>query len=140
MPETRVTELTTDAQWDAAVPILLELWTDRTPDEVRSWRGEDDYRLFGLYAGERLVAVAGVSIQRVLHHARHAWIHDLVVEEERRREGYGRELLTAVESWARDQDCAYVALALREGNATAGQFYREQDMERWGDVIEKPLE
>lgn len=140
MVETTVERVTTDQQWYDAVPILRQLWTDKTPAGVRRWRENEAYHLFGLYADDELVAVAGVSIQRVLHHVRHAWIHDLVVDETHRREGYGRELLDAVESWAHKQDCEYVALALIDGNDAAGQFYREQGMERWGDVIEKPLE
>jgi GNAT superfamily N-acetyltransferase len=139
MPETHVEELTTDAQWDAAVPVLGQLWNEKTPAEIRSWRDEEGYRLFGLSVDEEVVAVAGVSIQRVLHHARHAWIHDLVVDEAHRREGYGETLLAAVDDWARERDCEYVALALIEGNDEAGQFYCEQGMKRWGDVIEKPL-
>lgn len=140
MPETRVEELTTDDQWDAAVPILGQLWDSKSPSEIRHWREEDGYRLFGLFEGADLVAVAGVSIQRVLHHARHAWIHDFVVDEAHQREGRGETLLTHVEAWARERDCAYAALALVEGNDAAGAFYRDQGMERWGDVIEKPLQ
>jgi len=140
MTEMRVEQLTTDEQWDSAVPILGQLWEAKTPDEIRAWRGEEGYRLFGLFDGEALVAVAGVSIQRVLHHVRHAWVHDLVVDEAHQREGHGESLLAHVESWARERDCEYVALALVDGNDAAGQFYREQEMERWGDVIEKPLE
>ncbi|QCC51022.1 GNAT family N-acetyltransferase [Halapricum salinum] len=140
MTETRIEELTSDAQWDAAVPILGQLWEEKTSAEIRSWREEDDYRLFGLFDDDVIVAVAGVSIQRVLHHVRHAWIHDLVVDEAHQRSGYGQALLAHVESWARERECEYVALALVDGNDSAGGFYREQGMERWGDVIEKPLQ
>jgi GNAT superfamily N-acetyltransferase len=140
MTETRIEQLKTDAQWDAAVPILGQLWKQKSPAEIRSWRKEEGYRLFGLFADDDLVAVAGVSVQRVLHHVRHAWIHDLVVDEDHQRDGHGEALLAHVESWARERDCEYVALALVDGNDDAGQFYREQGLERWGDVIEKPLE
>lgn len=139
MPPTRVERLTTGEQWEEAAGLLGQLWSEKTDREIRGWRETEGYRLFGCFAGEALVAVAGVSIQRVLHHVRHVWIHDFVVEEERRRDGYGTELLDAVESWARERDCEYVALALRAGNDSAGQFYREQGLDRWGDVLEKPL-
>ncbi|NHN48969.1 GNAT family N-acetyltransferase [Halostella sp. JP-L12] len=149
---TRVAELTTDGEWDAAVPLLRQLWSHETEAFVRSWREEDDYRLFGLFeAGEGatadsisrdegdLVAVVGVSVQRVLHHARHAWIHDLVVDEPRRGEGYGAELLDFVEEWAAERDCEYVALASRAGNDAALSFYEDEGMERWGYVVETEL-
>ena len=134
-----VDQLETDAEWDAAIPILRQLWTDADPAWIRSWSDEDDYRLFGIYADGILVGVAGISIQRVLHHARHAWIHDFVIDEDRRGEGFGEELLSFVEEWAREQDCEYVALALRDGNDDARRFYEESGMAQWGEIIEKEL-
>jgi hypothetical protein len=56
-------------------------------------RGEG-YHRFGPFDGDAgagsgdLVAVAGGSVQRVLHR-RHVWVHDLVVDESRRSEGVG---------------------------------------------------
>lgn len=147
---TEIRELTTDDEWDRAVVILRQLWTDADPAFVRSWREEPDYRLFGLFdAGasvgddgreQPLVAVAGVSVQRVLHHRRHAWIHDLVVDEAHRSDGHGRELLSVVEDWARERDCEYVALANRTGNERALEFYEDAGMERWGYVVERELD
>ncbi|WP_435179853.1 GNAT family N-acetyltransferase [Halorussus sp. AFM4] len=156
MPETRIEELTTEAEWTAALPILRQLWTDADEEFVRSWADEDGYRLFGLYVGAceasassvegeagepdgDLVAVAGVSVQRVLHHARHAWIHDFVVAEAHRGQGYGAALLEFVESWADDRDCEYVALAVRDGNDDALAFYEAEGMEEWGSVVETEL-
>jgi GNAT superfamily N-acetyltransferase len=152
-PPTTVRELTTDPEWDAAVPLLGQLWTDADPAFIRSWREEDGYHLFGLSvtdnaelpggAGDdtagQLVGVVGVSIQRVLHHARHAWIHDLVVAERWRSEGFGAELLAFVERWATERNCEYVALANRLDNEAALAFYEGTDMERWGYVLEREL-
>ena len=156
MTENRVVELTTEAEWTAALPVLRQLWTDADEEFVRSWADEDAYRLFGLVAetGDEsasddpgrsaafdgtLVAVAGVSIQRVLHHARHAWIHDFVVAEAHRGKGYGAALLGFVESWADDRDCEYIALAVRDGNDDALGFYESEGMARWGSVVETEL-
>jgi GNAT superfamily N-acetyltransferase len=170
-PATTVRELTTDAEWDAAVPLLGQLWSDADPAFIRSWREEDDYRLFGLSVvdggtnsadgtngadgvdgvsgaddvdgsngdPDTLVGVVGVSIQRVLHHRRHAWVHDLVVDEPRRSEGLGAELLAFVERWADERDCEYVALANRLDNEGALSFYEAEGMERWGYVVEQEL-
>lgn len=156
-PTTTIRELTTDAEWDAAVPLLGQLWTDADPAFIRSWREEDGYHLFGLYIPDgtersgaaddgasddvdgRLAGVAGISIQRVLHHVRHAWIHDLVVAERWRSEGVGAELLALVESWAAKRDCEYVALANRLDNEAALAFYEGAGMERWGYVLEREL-
>lgn len=131
-----IRELQTDEEYEQAVGILQQLWTDAEDAFIRSWTDEDDYQLFGLYEEETLIAVAGCSIQRVLHHRRHAWIHDLVVDDAHRSAGYGTRLLSFVEQWARDRDCAYVALAGVLDNEAAHQFYEDNGMNRWGYVFE----
>lgn len=135
----RFAELETDAEWDAAISILTQLWSDEDEAFVRSFRDEDDYRLVGCFDGDELVAVAGVSVQRVLHHVRHAWIHDLVVDEPRRSEGFGAELLEHLESWARERGCEYLTLASALDNESALSFYEDNGMDRWGYVVETEL-
>jgi GNAT superfamily N-acetyltransferase len=149
---TEVWELTTDGEWDEAVPILRQLWSHVDDEFVYGWRDEDDYRLFGLYeTGEdaadatdagpdgALVAVAGVSVQRVLHHERHLWVHDFVVDEPRRGEGYGTELLDWLDEWARDRDCENLALACWADNDAGREFYESRGLEVWGQVMEREL-
>lgn len=131
-----IRELQTDKEYEQAIGILQPLWTDAEDSFIRGWTDEDDYRLFGLYEEETLLAVAGCSIQRVLHHRRHAWIHDLVVDDAHRSEGYGTRLLSFVEQWARDRDCTYVVLAGTLDNEAAHQFYEDNGMDRWGYVFE----
>lgn len=146
-------EVTTDEGWDEAVGLLGQLWSHRDDAFVRSWRDEDDYRLFGLFERDAgtdrsradphpdgdLVAVAGVSIQRVLHHERHLWVHDFVVDEPRRGEGLGRALLDRLADWARERDCANLALACAADNDAARAFYRAEGLTVWGDVMERSL-
>lgn len=138
MAATKVRELETKEEWESAIPIIRQLWTDADESFIRSWADEDGYRLFGLYADETetLVGVVGLSIQRVLHHTRHVWIHDFVIDDAHRSMGYGTRLLSFVEEWAKENDCEYVALAGRLGNEDANQFYEENEMERWGYVFE----
>ncbi|WP_227353232.1 GNAT family N-acetyltransferase [Haladaptatus salinisoli] len=139
MATTGAEELATTDDWATAVPVLRQLWTDADESEILSWRDEDGYRLLGLYADDELAGVAGVCVQRVLHHARHAWIHDFVVDEAHRGEGYGTTLLSEVEEWARERGCEYVALAARLENEPARRFYEENGVERWGYVMETEL-
>ncbi|WP_254273789.1 GNAT family N-acetyltransferase [Haloarcula marina] len=146
-----VAPLTTDDAWDAAVPILRQLWTDAEESFVRGWREEDEYELYGYYApvgqgrrhdgdpGNPLVAVAGLSVQRVLHHRRHAWVHDLVVDEAHRGEGHGADLLSWIEDWARERECEYVALANVLDNERALSFYEENGLAQFGYVLEREL-
>jgi GNAT superfamily N-acetyltransferase len=39
-------------------------------------------------------------VSTLLHHRRHAWLYDLVVDEPVRGEGYGSTMLLFVEEWA----------------------------------------
>ncbi|WP_436925681.1 GNAT family N-acetyltransferase [Halosimplex amylolyticum] len=155
---THVREVTTDEGWEEAVPIVRQLWSDADEEFVHGWRDEDGYRLFGLYELEgdgesaadeeadldpdgeaSLVAVAGVSIQRVLHHERHLWVHDFVVDEPRRGEGLGGELLAWLDEWARERDCENLALACHGDNDAGRAFYEAEGLEVWGQVMERGL-
>ena len=149
---TQVREVTTDEGWDEAIPVIRQLWSTESEAFVRSWREEEDYRLFGLYetgeeetvteegpADETLVAVAGVSVQRVLHHERHLWVHDFVVDESRRGEGFGTALLEWLDDWARERDCENLALACITDNDEARAFYESQGLDVWGHVMEREI-
>jgi len=86
-----------------------------------------------------LVAVAGVSVQRVLHHERHLWVHDFVVDEPHRGEGLGSEFLDWLAAWARERDCETLALACHGDNDAARAFYETEGLEVWGQVMERSL-
>ncbi|WP_254537997.1 GNAT family N-acetyltransferase [Halomarina litorea] len=131
-------ELTDDERREA-VPVLRQLWSDADPEEVLEWTGEEEYHLLGGFVDGELVGVAGVLVAHVLHHVRHAWLYDLVVDESRRGEGHGSALLAAVERWADDRDCDAVALASPLEREGVHQYYESRDYERWGYVIEKDL-
>ena len=134
-----VRELTTEAQRRDAVPILRQLWTEKSTAEILAWTGEDDYRLFGGFVEGELVAVAGVLVRTVLHHARHAWLYDLVVDEPRRGQGYGAAMVEHVEAWADERGCEYVALATPLPEDETNRFYEDQGYGAWGHVLEKEL-
>ncbi|WP_433623927.1 GNAT family N-acetyltransferase [Halomicrococcus sp. NG-SE-24] len=134
-----VRELTDESERRETVPILRQLWDDAAPEEVLEWTGDDEYHLFGGFVDGELVGVAGVLVAGVLHHARHAWLYDLVVDEPRRGEGHGRALVAFVERWADERNCEYVALASPLGKDDVHDYYQEQRYEKWGYVIEKEL-
>ena len=80
--------LETDAERRAAVPLPRQPWTDEDPEDVLAWTGADEYTLFGRFDGE-LVGVAVVRTDDFLHHERHAWLYDLVVDAPRRGQRHG---------------------------------------------------
>lgn len=122
-----------------AVPIIRQLWTDRDPDEVLEWTAAEGYHPFGRFDGEELIAVAGVLECELLHHAPHAWLYDLVVDEPRRGEGHGTALLEFVEGWATDRGCEYVSLASPLAKEEVHEFYGTRSYEKWGYVLETEL-
>jgi len=134
-----IREVTDEAERRKAVPILRQLWSDADPDEVLEWTADDDYHLFGGFVEGELVGVAGVLVKGMLHHARHAWLYDLVVDEARREEGYGTALLEFVEEWAEKWGCESVALASPLAKEATHRYYENRDYEKWGYVIEKRL-
>ncbi len=103
------------------------------------WTGADEYHLFGKFADDELVGVAGVLVREFLHHTKHAWLYDLVVDEPVRGRGYGAELVNHVEEWASERNCEYLALATPLEKENVHDFYGSLDFEKWGYVIEKKL-
>jgi len=134
-----IRELTDESARRGAVPILRQLWSDADPADVLAWTAPDDYHLFGRFVDGELVGVAGVLVRDVLHHSRHAWLYDLVVDEPRRGAGHGTALLEHVEAWATERDCESIALASPLAKADVHQYYGDREYEKWGYVIEKQL-
>lgn len=131
--------LDTDDDRRAAVPILQQLWTDASREEVLDWTDADEYHLFGRYVDGDLVGVAGVQVKDHLHHETVAWLYDLVVDADVRGEGHGTALVKHVESWARERDCQAVALASPVAKTAVHEYYDTLDYEKWGFVLEKHL-
>lgn len=132
-------EIETREAWDRAVPILRQLWSHRSEAFVRSWWDEEEYRPFALATDEGFVAVAGCYCQTVIHHERGLWVHDLVVDEAHRGEGYGRALFESLEDWAAERDCAHVALVCANDNDEAHAFYDAVGTEPFGQVLESEV-
>ncbi|WP_049915508.1 GNAT family N-acetyltransferase [Natrialba taiwanensis] len=134
-----IRELTVEAERREAVPILRQLWRDTDPADVLEWTADDDYRLFGGFVAGDVVGVAGVLVTHVLHHARHAWLYDLVVDESRRENGYGTELIAFIEEWATENGCEYVALASPSAKEAVHEYYENRNYKKWGYIVEKEL-
>ncbi len=134
-----IRELTDETERREAVPVLRQLWSDADPDGVLEWTGDPEYHLFGGFVEGEMVGVAGVLVKNVLHHSRHAWLYDLVVDESERGHGYGSSLVEFVEGWAEERGCEYVTLASPLEKDGVHQYYEDREYEKWGYVIEKEL-
>ena len=132
-------ELTSEDERRQAVPLIRQLFANADPEEVLEWTGEDDYHLLGGFVEDELVGVAGVLLRHILHHARHAWLYDLVIDESQRGRGYGSTFVKYVEKWATERNCDYVAFASPIAKEGIHEYYESLYYEKWGYVIEKDL-
>jgi GNAT superfamily N-acetyltransferase len=135
----QIRELRDESERREAVPVLRQLWSGAEPAEILEWAGNDDYHLFGGFVDGELVGVAGVLVTQMLHHVRHAWLYDLVVDDARRADGHGTALVEFVEDWATENGCEHVALASPLAKEGTHQYYEDRDYEKWGYVLEKQL-
>jgi ribosomal protein S18 acetylase RimI-like enzyme len=71
---------------------------------------------------------------------RRAWVNTIAVLESHRHQGVGRELMQAVEHWARSQAAAAIQLDVAPSNRPALGLYRAQGFEAIATVMEKGLE
>ena len=134
MSTASVEELTTEAEWRAAFPVLGQLRDHLTEGEyltrLREMR-EDGYRLFALVDDE-IVAVVGVTIRTNFYNGRYLFVCDLVTRADRRSEGHGSQLMEFVAEWARESGCEAMTLESGLWRDDAHRFYEERlDMDRY---------
>jgi GNAT superfamily N-acetyltransferase len=71
----------------------------------------------------------GTTVGRLWLHTRRGgagtsvWIFDVEVDEDRRGQGWGRELMTYAEKWARGQGAGEIGLNVFGGNTVARRLY-----------------
>lgn len=138
-----IVELTTDAEFRQAWPVMRELRThldEGTFIEVVQRMRLDGYRLFALRDVGEIVALAGIAVTTNLYDLRHVWVYDLVTRADRRSEGHGKALLEWVEEFARSEGCARVSLSSGVRRIDAHRFYeRKMGYERVSHVFHKAL-
>jgi GNAT superfamily N-acetyltransferase len=125
----------TSADERAAVFPVLQQLRDHLDfesfEELYEPMAQEGYRLFAGYVDDEPVAVAGVTVSTNLYLGRHAYVYDLVVDEDRRSEGYGAEILEYVHEWAADNDCAAVELESGLWREDAHRFYLDLGYEKY---------
>jgi GNAT superfamily N-acetyltransferase len=133
MEETRVTELTTETEFTEAYPVMEQLRPIPQAEylDILDRRLEEGYRLFALRKAGQIRALAGLSVETNFDHGTHVWVHDFVVDESHRGQGYGSCLLEWVGDWADERECSCVELASGLWRDRAHEFYEANGMERY---------
>lgn len=140
-----IVELTTDAEFRAAFPVMQELRAHLSEDVylhlLHDMVEHHGYRLFALYDVGQIVALAGIEIMVTLYFGRSVHVHELITTESGRSKGYGRALLGYMDEFARENGCGVVWLSSATHRLDAHRFY-EQHMgyERVAYVFRKVVE
>lgn len=135
--------LTNEQEWKEAFPIMKQLrfhLNMETYLHSLSTMYEEGYKLFGLYAEKKLVALAGVQILTNFYYAKHVWVYDLVTDAAARSKGYGDKLLAYIEKWGKENGCQTVALSSGQKRVDAHRFYEwKMDYHKTSFVFKKCL-
>jgi GNAT superfamily N-acetyltransferase len=124
-----IQELTTDAEFRAAWAVMQELRGHLDEDTFMSRLADmrpSGYRLLAVFEGEKIVALAGIGMERNLYYGKYLWVYDLITAETGRSKGHGLALMKRVEEVAREQDCDVVALSSALHRADAHRFYLDK--------------
>jgi GNAT superfamily N-acetyltransferase len=115
---------TSDA--DAIWPLTRQFATSFTPDRdafdaafASLVEREDAFLAVGTTASGAAGSVLAIAHPTLFANAPVVWVEEVMVREVERRSGIGRQLMDAVEAWARELGAAYVSLATRR----AADFY-----------------
>lgn len=138
-----IVELRTILEWRRAFPILYQLRPHLDEESYRRLTVQmikEGYRAFVIEEAGEILAYAGVVMQTNLVYGRYVWVHDLVTDEDERSKGYGKELLSFIEDWARKNDCKVVALSSGFERTDAHRFYTDKmNYEKTSFVFRKEL-
>ena len=144
MTERMIKELQTELEIRRAFSVMKQLRGHLSEEEyvalVAEAREVDQYRMYGLYESDELVAVTGFKPMITLYYGRFVWVCDLVTDETRRSAGYGEELLSFIHQWAENRDYTSVALSSGLQRHDAHRFYEEKmEYDRVSYVFKKDI-
>ena len=97
------------------------------------------YEIFGAFAAEKLVGVAGAWIATKIWCGRYLEIDNLVVDPNQRSAGVGSLLVQHLESLARERDCKIIVLDSYTANRPSHRLYHRLGFEIWGFHFVKPI-
>ncbi|WP_112182555.1 GNAT family N-acetyltransferase [Paraliobacillus zengyii] len=136
--------LHTEDELLAAFPVMNQLRTHLDEKKylalVQEAQEVDQYQIAALYDANEIVAVVGFKPMITLYYGRFVWVCDLVTASDKRSNGYGEELLSYVEDWAKQNNYESVALSSGLQRTDAHRFYeKKMDYDRASYVFKKVI-
>jgi GNAT superfamily N-acetyltransferase len=125
MSDVEIRELTTDAEFTAAFPVMRELRDRILPEtflsEVRRQQKEH-YQLIGAFEDGQIVALAGFRHTHTLSRGEHLFVDDLITSRSAQGRGYATALLRWIARRANELKLAHLYLDSRN---TARTYYEK---------------
>ena len=121
----------TDDEITACFPVMLELRPHlRREHFLKTIRDmeRDGYKLAFLLGGDRVVAVAGYRVKRMLCCEPFLYVDDLVTTADDRSLGYGAMFLAWLMEQAREEGCTQLHLDSGVQREDAHRFYKRNGM------------
>lgn len=119
-------------RWEQALPVLQELRTTRTAEELRTviTEGADQgLRFLGAFDAGACLGVAGWRLMISTSALRKLYVDDLVTHSDARSTGVGAILLSELRKRARDLDCTALELDSGVQRHGAHRFYLRERMD-----------
>lgn len=141
--DTYIKELCCKEDYIKAFPVIKQLRQHLNQDtyleQLKDMRSEG-YRMFALFSNEVVVAVTGIIVLTNFYYGKHVWVNDLVTDTHNRSKDYGKTLLSYINKWAMDHDCAVVALSSGLAREQAHKFYESKmEFDKVSYVFKKQL-
>jgi GNAT superfamily N-acetyltransferase len=139
-----IEELKSEEEVLTAFPIIKQLRTNLDEETYLSLVMEaqlkEGYKLYALYDQNQMVSCIGFMPMITLYYGRFVWVCDLVTDQNVRSKGYGKALLSFVESWGKENGYQNIALSSGLQRIDAHRFYENKvNYEKVSYVFKKKL-
>ena len=131
MYELNIRVARTDGEIDDCFPVMAELRPHlQRADFLRTIRDmeRDGYKLAFLSVGDRILAVAGYRVKRMLCCEPFLYVDDLVTTAGERSHGYGAKFLAWLADRTREEGCTHLHLDSGIQREDAHRFYKQNGM------------
>ena len=135
----RIRELKID-ELELAFPVVNQLRPHLSLEEyieIVKQMMPTGYQIACLFDCGKVVAYAGFARLIILHYGDHIWVYDLVTDENKRGNGYGKLLMSYIEKLAMDNSLQCVALQSGFQRIDAHRFYENAGYDKVSFVFIK---
>lgn len=130
------------AQLREAYPLVHQIRPSLSEEkfiEITTEMISNGYQILCLYKNEKILAYAGFAEHLNLYHGKHIWLYELVVDENHRSKGYGKMLLSHIESHAKEKNLKYISLCSALEREDAHRFYEKNFFKKTSFVFKKDV-